>query len=94
MSVCFLSRYLDSANHTCGNFAPEIDEIAISGLHTMQSVKVKPARIREAAVQMECQVRSTLWSFCMRVMCAECLTEIANVTGYMFMVFILGILVK
>ena len=35
-----------------------MDETAISGLSTMASVKVKPARIGEAAVQMECEVRS------------------------------------
>lgn len=35
-----------------------MDEIAISGLNTMASVKVKPARIAEAAVQLECEVRS------------------------------------
>ena len=50
------SRYLESANHTCGSFAPDVDEIAVSGLHTMPSMKVKPERITEAAVHMECQV--------------------------------------
>ena len=51
-----MDRYLESANHTCGNFAPEVNEVAESGLNTMPSVKVAPARIAEAAVQMECKV--------------------------------------
>lgn len=51
-----LRRYLSSANHTCGNFAPDVDEVAVSGLSTLPSSKVRPARIAEAAVHMECQV--------------------------------------
>ena len=48
--------YVESANHTCGSFPYESDEIAISGLNTLPSMKVKPERIKEAAVQLECKV--------------------------------------
>lgn len=63
-SICcayrLMFRYLESANYTCGSFPEEVDEIAVSGLNTMPSTKVKPERIAEAAVQMECQVQTIL----------------------------------
>ena len=48
--------YVESANHTCGSFPYETDEISVSGLNTMPSVKVLPERIKESAVQLECKV--------------------------------------
>jgi flavin reductase (DIM6/NTAB) family NADH-FMN oxidoreductase RutF len=50
--------YIESANHTCGAFPPDVDEITLSGLTTLPSTKVKPERIAEAAIQMECQTYS------------------------------------
>lgn len=48
--------YVEAANLTCGEYPPEVDEIALSGLHTLPSTMVGPERIAEAAVQMECEV--------------------------------------
>ena len=48
--------FVESANHTCGAFPPDVDEITVSGLSTVPSVKVQPPRVAESAVQMECQV--------------------------------------
>ena len=48
--------YLESANHTCGNFDPDVNEMDIAGLTPIPSVIVKPPRVGESAVQMECEV--------------------------------------
>ncbi|CAM9213721.1 unnamed protein product, partial [Ectocarpus fasciculatus] len=48
--------FVESANHTCGAFPPDVDEITVSGLSAVPSVKVKPPRVAESAVQLECQV--------------------------------------
>jgi flavin reductase (DIM6/NTAB) family NADH-FMN oxidoreductase RutF len=50
--------YVEAANHTSGEYPPEVDEISLSGLSTMPSTKVRPERIGDAAVQMECEVGS------------------------------------
>lgn len=50
--------FVESANHTCGAFPPETDEIALSGLTTVPSSAVKPPRVAESAVHLECQVSS------------------------------------
>jgi flavin reductase (DIM6/NTAB) family NADH-FMN oxidoreductase RutF len=47
-------------NATSGNFAPHVDEFEMSGLTAAQSVKVKPPRVSEAAVTMECVLWQTL----------------------------------
>jgi flavin reductase (DIM6/NTAB) family NADH-FMN oxidoreductase RutF len=52
--------FVESANHTCGAFPYGTDEIALSGLNTLPSVKVKPERIRESAVQLECKVQQLI----------------------------------
>lgn len=41
-------------NLTSGNYAPHVDEFAVSGLTPAPSVKVKPPRVAEASVNMEC----------------------------------------
>lgn len=48
--------FVESANHTCGAFTPDIDEITLSGLTTVPSVAVNPPRIAESAVHLECQL--------------------------------------
>jgi flavin reductase (DIM6/NTAB) family NADH-FMN oxidoreductase RutF len=48
--------YVESANHCCGNFPPEVNEIDISGLTTAASTVVKAPRIQEAAISLECEV--------------------------------------
>mmetsp|Transcript_3926 Transcript_3926/g.11368 ORF Transcript_3926/g.11368 Transcript_3926/m.11368 type:complete len:138 (+) Transcript_3926:692-1105(+) len=45
------------ANHTCGNYDPEVDEMALSGLTKLPSLKVKPPRVKESAVHMECKLK-------------------------------------
>mgnify|MGYP003385914603 FL=1 len=52
--------FVESANHTCGAFPYGTDEIAVSGLNTLPSVKVRSERIRESAVQMECKVHQLI----------------------------------
>eukprot|EP00887_Chlorella_sp_A99_P004648 scaffold4.g4648.t1 len=48
-----------AANHCCGNFDYGEDEMALSGLTPLPSVKVAPPRVREAAVQLECRLKAT-----------------------------------
>ena len=50
------SWYVDSANHTCGNFPPEENEMILAGLTNIKSDLVTPPRVGEAAVQLECEV--------------------------------------
>mmetsp|Transcript_27547 Transcript_27547/g.82513 ORF Transcript_27547/g.82513 Transcript_27547/m.82513 type:complete len:139 (-) Transcript_27547:71-487(-) len=50
--------YLEAANHTCGNFAPEVNEFDEAGLTQVPSELVRPPRCAEAAVQLECRVDS------------------------------------
>jgi flavin reductase (DIM6/NTAB) family NADH-FMN oxidoreductase RutF len=52
--------YVEAANHTCGNFPSDVDEIEVTGLTPIASIDVKPPRIAEAAIQMECKVRQTV----------------------------------
>lgn len=51
--------FLEAANHTCGPYDPDVDEMKLANLTPMPSKVVKPPRIAEAAVQMECKLRST-----------------------------------
>lgn len=50
--------YLESANHTCGNFEPDVNEFEASGLTQLPSHVVRPPRCAEAALQLECRVES------------------------------------
>lgn len=52
--------FIEAANHTCGNFPPEVDEMAVTGLTPVPSTIVTPPRVKESAVNMECKVRLTL----------------------------------
>lgn len=49
--------FIEAANHTCGSFPPEVDEMALTGLTPAKSTIVSPPRVKESAVNMECQVR-------------------------------------
>eukprot|EP01006_Ploeotia_vitrea_P016133 TRINITY_DN46626_c0_g1_i1.p1 TRINITY_DN46626_c0_g1~~TRINITY_DN46626_c0_g1_i1.p1 ORF type:complete len:592 (-),score=21.61 TRINITY_DN46626_c0_g1_i1:25-1641(-) len=49
--------FVEAANHTCGNFARGVNEMKESGLHAIPSVNVKPPRVSEAGVQMECVLK-------------------------------------
>jgi flavin reductase (DIM6/NTAB) family NADH-FMN oxidoreductase RutF len=48
---------LDKMVLTSGEYPPEVDEIALAGLTPVASVKVKPPRIAEAPISMECRTR-------------------------------------
>jgi flavin reductase (DIM6/NTAB) family NADH-FMN oxidoreductase RutF len=49
--------HLDAMVATSGEYPPEIDEISLAGLTPLPSVKVKPPRIAEAPIQLECTTR-------------------------------------
>lgn len=49
--------YVEAANHCCGNFPYGSNEMELSGLHPVPSFKVKPPRVGEAGVQLECILR-------------------------------------
>ncbi|GFH27988.1 flavin_Reduct domain-containing protein, partial [Haematococcus lacustris] len=43
-----------------GDFPPEVDEMALAGLHPVPSVKVKAPRLAESAIHMECKLRQVV----------------------------------
>lgn len=49
-------NFAEQMNLTAGNYPPEVDEFAVAGLTPATSVKVKPARVAEAKVSMECRL--------------------------------------
>jgi flavin reductase (DIM6/NTAB) family NADH-FMN oxidoreductase RutF len=51
--------YVEAANHCCGNFDYGDDEMQLSGLTPLPSVKVAPPRVAESAVQLECKLAHT-----------------------------------
>lgn len=50
----------EAMNITAIDFPPEVDEIKEAGLHTLPSLKVKPPRIAESPVAMECERLMTI----------------------------------
>lgn len=48
--------FIEAANYTAIDAPKEVSEWALSGLTPEPSVKVKPPRVREAAVNMECEL--------------------------------------
>eukprot|EP00904_Undaria_pinnatifida_P002085 jgi/Undpi1/11878/HiC_scaffold_4.g01577.m1 len=48
--------FVEAANHTCGNFPPEVDEMKVAGLTPVKSIIVSPPRVKESAMNMECKV--------------------------------------
>jgi flavin reductase (DIM6/NTAB) family NADH-FMN oxidoreductase RutF len=48
---------LDKMVETSAEVGPEVDEIATAGLTVIESVVVKPPRIAEAPIQLECRTR-------------------------------------
>lgn len=44
-------------NLTAGEYPPEVDEFVVSGLTAVPSDLVKPARVAESLVQMECKLQ-------------------------------------
>lgn len=52
--------FVESANHTCGSFPADVDEMAAAGLTAVPSMHVAPPRVQESAISMECKVRLNL----------------------------------
>eukprot|EP00980_Cylindrotheca_fusiformis_P029270 scaffold22788_cov215-Cylindrotheca_fusiformis.AAC.2 len=48
--------YLDAANHSCGNFPPDVDEFVESGMTKGSCEVISAPRVKEAAVTYECQL--------------------------------------
>lgn len=48
--------FVESSNYCSGEFPPEVDEFTVSGLTKVKSLLVKPPRVQESAVQLECVV--------------------------------------
>jgi flavin reductase (DIM6/NTAB) family NADH-FMN oxidoreductase RutF len=44
-------------NKTSGNFPPEVDEFVESGLTPLASDLIRPARVKECGIAMECRLR-------------------------------------
>jgi flavin reductase (DIM6/NTAB) family NADH-FMN oxidoreductase RutF len=49
-------RFIEAANYTAIDAPSEVSEWLLSGLTPEPSIKVKPARVQEAAVNMECEL--------------------------------------
>ncbi|DBA80506.1 hypothetical protein WJX77_000890 [Trebouxia sp. C0004] len=49
--------FVEAANFTSGAFDAGVDEVDMTGLTPMPSVRVKPPRVKESAVQFECRVK-------------------------------------
>jgi len=49
------SWFLESANHTCGPFDPEINEMDVAGLTALPSTVVTAPRVGESAIHFECE---------------------------------------
>ncbi|CAN0514999.1 unnamed protein product, partial [Scytosiphon promiscuus] len=49
--------FVEAANHTCGSFPPEVDEMELAGLTPAKSSLVSPPRVKESGMNMECKVR-------------------------------------
>ena len=47
---------VEQMNTTSGNFAPEEDEFLIAGVTPIDSVSVKPKRVKESLVHYECEM--------------------------------------
>jgi flavin reductase (DIM6/NTAB) family NADH-FMN oxidoreductase RutF len=55
-TVCLVpAERLDAMNITAADFTPEVDELAEAGLTTLPSAKIKPPRIAESPVALECE---------------------------------------
>ena len=50
---------VEAANHSCGAYDPEVDEIPLTGLTTIPCKSVDVPRIKECAVAMECSLEAS-----------------------------------
>lgn len=51
---------MQAANHTCGEYDRGVDEFEVSGLTPVPSQRVKPPRVQESAVQLECKLNRVI----------------------------------
>lgn len=51
--------FVEAANHCSGPFDYGEDEMALAGLTPVKSLRVKPPRVGESALHMECRVAHT-----------------------------------
>jgi flavin reductase (DIM6/NTAB) family NADH-FMN oxidoreductase RutF len=51
--------FVEAANHCCGDFPPDVDELALSGLTALPALHCKAPLIGESGVNMECKVSSS-----------------------------------
>jgi len=49
------SWFVESANHTCGAFDPEVNEMDVAGLTAVPSESIAPPRVGESAIHFECE---------------------------------------
>lgn len=49
-------EFAEAMNATSGDYPPEVDEFEVAGLTPLASERVKPARVAESKVQMECRL--------------------------------------
>jgi len=49
-------EFAAAMNLTSGDYPPDVDEFALSGLTPVESERVKPQRVGESRVQMECKL--------------------------------------
>ncbi len=52
--------FADRMNATAAQVGPEVDEFALSGLTPLASEVIKPARVAESRVHMECRLLQTV----------------------------------
>lgn len=50
------SKYIESGNHTCGNFPSDVNEMERSGLTSLDSHLISSPRVAQADIQFECEV--------------------------------------
>ncbi|MBI3681220.1 MAG: flavin reductase family protein [Acidobacteria bacterium] len=48
--------FAEAMNLASGDYAPDVDEFVVAGLTPLASVLVKPPRVQQARVQMECRL--------------------------------------
>eukprot|EP00611_Tribonema_gayanum_P011659 TRINITY_DN2197_c1_g1_i1.p1 TRINITY_DN2197_c1_g1~~TRINITY_DN2197_c1_g1_i1.p1 ORF type:complete len:129 (-),score=26.36 TRINITY_DN2197_c1_g1_i1:542-928(-) len=48
--------FIESANHCCGDFSSDVDEMALSGLTAARAKIVSPPLVAESAINMECKL--------------------------------------
>lgn len=53
-------EFKEKMNQTSAEVAPEVDEFALSGLTPIASELVRPARVAESHVQMECRLQQII----------------------------------